>query len=347
MTICYFKTINIMKQFHCALFVLACSAVTTYGTEGTVGLVARPDSGIPPTPSATSVATPTKFVATQVAQSTPQSSEAKTAEQSAVEPPKKAESQAEEAKKEKPARKRLGHLGSLSSQKIPGQPWRIHDALRPRPAMVTPGKSDSLPPSDAIVLFDGTDLSNWCHRGGADELFEPEWKIVDGCLEVEPRSGSLYTIESYASCQLHIEWMIPEGTTGVGQGRGNSGIKLMERFEVQVLESFGSKTYADGQAGAIYGQYPPLVNAVRQPGQWQSYDIFFQAPKFEDERLVRPAAMTVVHNGVLVQMHRVLPGPTGAREPKYSPLQPAAPIMLQDHGNKIRFRNIWLRSLPD
>lgn len=321
-----------MKHLVLTLTVLASTASTLVAQEKTTA-VAQPQAGSPPAPSVQLLAVKTDSSGQEA---TSASATAKPQEK-AVEP----------AKPEKPARKRIGHMGSLSSQKIPGQPWRIHDALRPRPALVTPGKSDSLPPSDAIVLFDGTDLSNWCHRGGENELFEAEWNIVDGCLEVEPRSGSLYTMESFASCQLHIEWMIPEGTAGVGQGRGNSGIKLMERFEVQVLESFGTKTYADGQAGAIYGQYPPLVNAVRKPGQWQTYDIFFKAPEFESEKLVRPASMTVVHNGVLVQLHRELPGPTGARLPEYTPLQPAAPIMLQDHGNRIRFRNIWIRSLAD
>lgn len=246
-------------------------------------------------------------------------------------------------KEKAPSRQRLPHIGSMKSENIPGQPWRIHDALRPRPVVVTPGASDSQPPSDAIVLFDGTDLSNWCHRGPEDELYEAEWKIVDGCLEVAPRTGNLYTIDSFGSCQLHIEWFIPEGTTGTSQGRGNSGIKIMERFEIQVLDSYRNRTYADGQAGSIYGQYPPLVNAVRRPGEWQTYEIFFEAPIFEDDKLKRPATVTLLHNGVLVQLHRELAGPTGARLPKYTTLQPAAPIMLQDHGNKVRYRNIWIR----
>ncbi len=247
----------------------------------------------------------------------------------------------------KPVRKRLPHIGSTNSPKIPGQPWRVHDAMRPRPPVVVPGEKNEQPPSDAIVLFDGSDLSNWCHRGDMEELYEAEWKIVDGCLEVAPRTGNLYTIDSFGSCQLHIEWMIPEGTQGASQGRGNSGIKLMEKFEIQVLDSYRNRTYADGQAGSIYGQFPPLVNAVRKQGEWQTYDIFFSAPQFENDKLVRPASITLLHNGVLVQLHRELTGPTGASLPKYSPMQPAAPIMLQDHGNKVRYRNIWVRSVND
>ncbi len=333
-----------MKHLSIVLTLLISQITTIAPAQEKIVAVAIPADGLPPSPVASSVKAGLTVLLAQNATQPNSAVDSKSPDNKSLELEAKKDPPAEP---KKPVRKKIGHLGSLSSQKIPGQPWRIHDALRPRPVMVTPGKMDSLPPSDATILFDGSDLSNWCHRGGDDELFEPEWKIVDGCLEVEPRTGSLYTIESFASCQLHIEWMIPEGTTGVGQGRGNSGIKLMERFEVQVLESFGSKTYADGQAGSIYGQYPPMVNAVRKPGQWQSYDIFFQAPKFEDDKLIRSASMTVLHNGVLVQLHRVLPGPTGAREPKYSPLQPAAPIMLQDHGNRIRFRNIWLRTLAD
>ncbi len=207
----------------------------------------------------------------------------------------------------KPERRRWNGLGSMTLSRIPGQAWRIHDATRPRPPVVVPGPRPDLPPSDAIVLFDGTNLDHWCHRGENDELFESDWYMENDCLVVKPGSGNLYTIDGFGSCQLHLEWMIPVGTHGVGQSRGNSGIKFMERFEVQVLDSFENRTYADGQAGAIYGQYPPMVNAVRGQGEWQSYDIFFTAPIFENEQLVRPAYLTVSLNGVLVQNHRELP----------------------------------------
>lgn len=244
----------------------------------------------------------------------------------------------------------LEKIGSNTNSFIPGLPWRIHDIKRPRPKAVQPGKIDSAPPADARVLFDGKDLSEWYHPGAGlgqeDEAYVPQWKIRDGYFEIEPRTGSILTIDSFGSCQLHIEWMIPEGTTGSGQGRGNSGIKLMERYEVQVLDSFKNRTYADGQAGAVYGQYPPMVNASREQGQWQTYEIFFEAPKYEGNKMAKPPYVTVVHNGILVQNHTALTGPTGLRGSSNEPVPPAAPLMLQDHNNRIRFRNIWIRELP-
>jgi hypothetical protein len=242
-------------------------------------------------------------------------------------------------------RRPLVGLGSVTNPKLPGQPWRIHDQMRPQPPKITPGGENRDPPSDALVLFDGTDLSLWCHRGSDGELFEPEWIVQDGYMEVTPRTGSLYTLDSFGSCQLHIEWSAPEVVKGNSQSRGNSGIKVMELFEVQVLDSFNNRTYSDGQAGSLYGQYPPLVSAVRPPGEWQSFDIFFEAPLSEEEKLIRPAFVTVIHNGVLVHHHRELAGATGARAPVYPVMAPAAPLMLQDHGNPVRFRNIWIRQL--
>jgi Domain of Unknown Function (DUF1080) len=240
----------------------------------------------------------------------------------------------------------LPKLGSNTNEFIPGMPWRIHDIRRPRPKPVQPGKIDTAPPSDARVLFGGKDLSEWYHPGMEDEIFEPQWKIhQEGYFEIEPHSGSILTLDSFGSCQLHIEWMIPEGTTGSSQGRGNSGIKFMERYEVQVLDSFNNKTYADGQAASIYGQYPPLVNASREQGQWQSYEIFFEAPKYEGGKLIKAPNLTVIHNGILVQLHRELTGPTGLRGSGKEAVPPVAPLMLQDHSNRIRFRNIWIREL--
>ena len=242
-------------------------------------------------------------------------------------------------------RRELPNIGSLMNERIPGQPWRIHDATRPRPRKVTPPSENNAPPSDAMILFDGTDLSQWCHRS-QDESYEPNWRIIDGVLEVRPGAGNLYSIDGFGSSHLHIEFRIPAEVHGVSQNRGNSGIKLMERFEVQVLDSFANRTYADGQAGAIYGQYPPLANACKPAGEWQTFEIFFTAPQFEEDSLVSPAYLTVIHNEVLVHYHRELPGPTGARLPHYTPLTPAAPIMLQDHGSPVQFRNIWIRELP-
>lgn len=250
----------------------------------------------------------------------------------------------QEVSREEPTRRKLPNLGSLMNERIPGQPWRIHDATRPRPKRLLPPEQPSLPPPDAIVLFDGKGLEQWCHRSD-DELYEPNWVVRDGVLEIRPGAGNLHTLDGYGSCHVHLEYRIPEGTQGISQNRGNSGIKLMDRFEVQILDTYENRTYADGQAGAIYGQYPPLVNAAKPAGAWQSFEIIFEAPVFEGEVLKSSAFMTVFHNGILVHHHRELPGPTGARTPAYHALPPAAPIMLQDHGSPIQFRNIWLRSL--
>ncbi len=223
--------------------------------------------------------------------------------------------------------------------------WAIHDMNRPRPPVVTPAPFDrpTAPPSDAIVLFDGTDLSAWERVGGGPA----GWRVVDGYMEVVPGSGNIQTRQAFGDVQLHLEWSVPETVTGEGQGRGNSGVFLMGRYEVQVLDSYQNDTYPDGQAAAIYGQYPPLVNAMRPPGQWQTYDIVFRRPRFDAEgRLLQPARMTVFHNGVLVQDCAVLTGPTAHRaRPPYEPHPDRLPLMLQDHGDRVRFRNIWVRPL--
>jgi len=218
--------------------------------------------------------------------------------------------------------------------------WGVHDMNRPQPPVVTPGKKNHLPPSDAIVLFDGTDLSAW--QGGA-------WKVENGYMEVAPDSGGIQTKQGFGSCQLHIEWATPEVVAGQGQGRGNSGVFLMGRYEVQILDSFDNPTYPDGQAAAIYGQNPPLVNACRKPGQWQSYDIIFKRPVFNKKgKLISPATITVLHNGVLVQNHWVIEGITyHKKRAAYEPHADKEPILLQDHGNPTRFRNIWIRPLND
>jgi hypothetical protein len=229
----------------------------------------------------------------------------------------------------------------------PGQPWKVHDAARPRPAKVTPGALVSAPaPSDAIVLFDGKDLSQWVTRMRNGQISEPKWKVENGYIEIVPRNGRLVTKEKFGDVQLHVEWMIPEGTEGEGQGAGNSGIELMGRYEIQVLESYESLTYADGQAASIYGQWPPLVNASRPKGQWNVYDIFFEAPKFEGERLVKPAFITVIHNGVLVHHRKEIMGRAiHRRVATYAPHGEEEPFSLQDHGRPVRFKNIWMRRL--
>jgi hypothetical protein len=199
------------------------------------------------------------------------------------------------------------------------------------------------PPSDAIVLFDGKDLSEWQGANGT----QAKWKVENGYMEVVRGTFGISTRQGFGDCQLHVEFRTPFPATGEGQGRGNSGVFLMSKYEVQVLDSYENKTYPDGQAAAVYGQYPPLVNASRPPGQWQSYDIIFRRPRFDkDGKLLNPARLTVLHNGVLVQDNVELTGPTGHHErPPYQPHADRLPISLQDHGNPVRYRNIWLRDL--
>ncbi len=230
---------------------------------------------------------------------------------------------------------------------LPDGKWRVHDGKRPQPVIITPGAVGTHePPSDAIVLFDGKDLSKWQKTKGGDA----GWKVEKGYMEVPPRktpgSGSIMTRDSFGDCQLHIEWMTPAPPKGTGQGRGNSGIILMKRYEVQVLDSHENITYPDGQAASMYGQYPPLVNASRKPAEWQVYDIIFIAPRFDGDKLVSPARTTVFHNGVVMHHDMAFIGATAhKRVAKYAPHNPKEPLLLQDHGNPIRFRNIWLRPL--
>jgi hypothetical protein len=241
--------------------------------------------------------------------------------------------------------------GYNDTPQIPGQKWRVHDMERPRPPKVTPGLPlpSQPPPSDAIVLFDGKDLSQWVTqaRGGAPQA--PKWKVENGYMEIVPRTGRLTTKASFGDCQLHVEWMIPKEATGSGQSRGNSGVELMSRYEIQVLESYENLTYADGGAGAIYGVWPPMVNPARPQGEWNVYDIFFEAPRFEGDKLVKPAYLTLLFNGVLVHNHRAYVGSTvWRRVGRYTPHAAEEPLSLQDHNQPVRFRNIWIRKLsPD
>jgi hypothetical protein len=222
--------------------------------------------------------------------------------------------------------------------------WLVSDSRRPLPAEVAPGAEPGAPPADAIVLFDGKDLSKW--RKGRSE--EPAgWKVEDGCIEMTP-TGNIATREKFGDCQLHIEWRAPSPPEKQGQGRGNSGVYFMGRYEVQVLDSHKNPTYADGGAASIYAQHPPLVNASRPPGEWQSYDIVFRAPRFKDGAVAEPARITAFHNGVLVHHNAEVYGPQAYRAlAKYTPHEPEAPLMLQDHGDRqpVRFRNIWIRRL--
>lgn len=237
-------------------------------------------------------------------------------------------------------------LASTSFAQTPAR-WLAHDMQRPRPRVVTPGKQ-SLPvaaPADAIVLFDGTDLSKWRDAEGGPA----RWITRDGYMESVPQSGYVFTAGAFGDVQLHVEWAAPLPPEGDSQGRGNSGVFLMGLYEVQVLDSFDNDTYPDGQAAAIYGQYPPLVNACLPPGQWQSFDIVFRRPRFNrDGTLHKPARLTVHHNGVLVQDNVEAWGPTAWLQHRpYDSHADKLPISLQDHGNPVRFRNLWLRELPE
>lgn len=238
--------------------------------------------------------------------------------------------------------------GYTDTPYLPGDRWRVHDDARPRPRIVEPGtpSTPGQPPSDAVVLFDGSDLSQWMQRGRGGKLLEPAWKVENGYIEVAPGTGSLVTKERFGDVQLHIEWATPAEPRAASQGRGNSGVMLMALYEIQVLDSYDNISYADGQAGAIYGQYPPLVNASRKPGEWQSYDIVFEAPRFEDGELAKPAFVTVLHNGVLLHHRKEMMGPMRHRKPsEYKPHEAELPLLLQGHGNPVRYRNIWIRPL--
>jgi len=226
--------------------------------------------------------------------------------------------------------------------------WKIHDPERPVPAVVDPGtastqKAPGRPPADAVVLFNGKDLSAWADKDGG----AVKWKVEKGYAEVMAKMGNIHTRQAFGDCQLHVEFSEPVPPKGESQERGNSGVFLHGLYEVQVLDSFQNKTYADGQASAVYGQYPPLVNAALPPGEWQSYDIVFHGPRFDAAgKLTRPARMTVFHNGVLVQDNVELTGPTAHGErPPYKATPERLPLALQDHGNPVRYRNIWLREL--
>ncbi len=206
------------------------------------------------------------------------------------------------------------------------------------PPVIDPGAVGG-PPSDAVVLFDGKDLSRF--RG--ERSPEPKWKLENGIMETTP-SGGIFSNTEFADCQLHVEWASPSEVKGEGQGRGNSGVYLMGRYEIQVLDCYRNKTYPNGQCGAFYGHSAPLVNACRKPGEWQAYDIIFHAPKKLADGTVKPGSFTVLHNGVLIQDQT----PVGGEPTTAAPLQglvEKGPLYLQDHGNPVRYRNVWIRPL--
>ena len=248
----------------------------------------------------------------------------------------------------------IGLAGALVfAQEKPGpqQPWskwKVHDMERPAPPVVTPGtfstaEQPGKPPSDAVVLFDGQNLDGWV----SDNKDGPvAWKIQDGAA-VSAGSG-IHSKQQFGDMQLHVEWAEPTPARGESQGRGNSGVFLMGIFEIQVLDNYENKTYPDGQCGSVYGQYPPQVNVCRPPGEWQTYDIIFHRPRNRQGRAPTPATVTVIQNGVVVQDHQRIEGPTGhmmvAKYPD-EPMPNKGPIGLQFHGNSVRFRNIWVRPL--
>ena len=239
--------------------------------------------------------------------------------------------------------------GVAGFQDTPMQPdglWHVHDPARPQSPIVTPGASfseNAAPPSDAIVLFDGKDLSQWVDKKTGGPVF---WTVADGAAI--SAKGDIQTTNKFGDIQLHLEFCEPTPPKGDGQGRGNSGVFFMGLYEVQVLDCYDNKTYADGATGGLYGQHPALANACRPPGNWETYDMIFTAPRFAaDGKLVSPAYVTVTFNGVVVQNHQAFRGATNWRVPgKYTAHDALLPLALQYHNNSVSFRNIWVRPVP-
>lgn len=228
-------------------------------------------------------------------------------------------------------------------QLVKAQDPKLTEDWSRKPPVIQPGKKMN-PPSDAIILFKkGKDISNWVNRKNGEEA---SWKTSCKTMTTS-QTGNIMTKQEFGDCQLHVEWRTPSKVVGNGQGRGNSGVYLQTLYEVQVLDSYENETYYNGQAGSIYKQSSPLVNASRKPGKWQYYDIIFHAPRFnEDGSLNKPATLTVFHNGVLIQDHFVLKGPSVyGGYPEYRPHAEKMPLLLQDHGNPVKYRNIWIREL--
>lgn len=234
---------------------------------------------------------------------------------------------------------------------IPGSEWRVSDACRPQPPVVDPGKPamGGTPPSDAEVLLPknpgcvDAPLEGWEHEDGS----EPQWTVTEDYVAAEPDTGFLQTKTGHGDAQIHVEWATPPDVEGENQEPGNSGVWMQSQYEIQILNSYENETYADGHAGAVYGEHPPLVNASRPPGEWQKYDIIWKAPRFTDDgELESPAVVTVLWNGVLVQNHYEIEGPTLYKDVAEYEAHGDLPLQLQDHGQPVRFRNIWYRPLP-
>ncbi|MEI6518651.1 MAG: DUF1080 domain-containing protein [bacterium] len=237
----------------------------------------------------------------------------------------------------------MSNLGYSDTPVIPGSIYKVHDGDRPQPRVVTPGAAAGEAPSDAVVLFNGTSMDGWVKFSDGSPA---EWKVENGYMEVVPSTGDIQTTTLIGDCQLHVELASPEVVKGNGQGRGNSGVFLMGQYEIQVLDCYQNPTYPDGTSCGIYGQYPPLVNACRKPGEWQTYDIIWEGPRFDGETLLKPARVTVIFNGIVVHHAKELQGPTQHRQlAVYVPHAEKLPLKLQDHGDLVRFRNIWFRPL--
>jgi len=241
-------------------------------------------------------------------------------------------------------------LAAVCAAAPPDIQWKPGDHNRPQPAKVAPATASTpdkagTAPSDAVVLFDGQDLSAWKQSSGKPL----SWKMGNGYFEAAPGSGDIVTKQAFGDAQVHVEWQSPDPPKGTDQEPGNSGVYLMSRYEIQVLESFYNKTYPDGMAGAVYCQYPPQVNASLKPGEWQTYDIIWHGPHFSASgELQTPATVTVIYNGVLVQDHVTLTGPTDwLKRPPYKAHPAQMPLLLQDHGQPVRYRNVWIRELKE
>ncbi|HJN16682.1 MAG TPA: DUF1080 domain-containing protein [Armatimonadota bacterium] len=234
-------------------------------------------------------------------------------------------------------------LGYDDTPIIPGTSWHVHDGDRPQPPVITPGEGPGAAPCDATILFDGTDLSGWTDLAGE----AAGWKVENGYMEVVPGTGNIRTIAEMGSGQYHVEFATPVEVKGDSQGRGNSGVFLAGQYEIQVLDCHENPSYPDGITGSVYGQKPPLANACRPPGEWSTYDIIWEAPEWDGGSLVKPAYVTVILNGVVLHHRLELTGNTSHRVltefHEHGPL----PLMFQDHGDLVRFRNVWFRPIGE